>query len=55
MEWGWVGVENVEKMTHPFLGSKIINVLVFFYFEPKKCFLVYGAECNECLCGLCTF
>ena len=38
-------------MTSPFFGSKIMNLLVFFFaFEPKKCFQVptpwglYGAE-----------
>ena len=32
------GVKNVEKMTPPFFGSKIMNLLVFFFdFEPKKC------------------
>ena len=25
-------------MTPPFLGSKIMNLLVFFDFEPKMCF-----------------
>ena len=53
--WGWVGggVKNVEKMTPPFFGSKIMNLLVFFDFEPKKCFRVptpwglYGAEWDE--------
>ena len=49
------------KMTPPFLGSKIMNLLVFFDFEPKKCFRVptplglYGAEWDERLCTLCTF
>ena len=54
----WGGV----KIRHPpFLGSKIMNLLVFFDFEPKKCFRVptpwglYGAEWGECLCSLCTF
>ena len=27
-------------MTPPFFGSKIMNVLVFFDFEPKQCFRV---------------
>ena len=27
-------------MTHLFFGSKIMNLLVFFDFEPKKCFRV---------------
>ena len=45
----------------PFFGSKIMNLLVFFHFEPKKCFRVptqwglYGAEWDERLCSLCTF
>ena len=53
------GVKNVEKMTSPFIGSKIMNLLVFFDFEPKKCFRVptlwglYGPEWDEC--SLCTF
>ena len=34
---GGGGVKNVEKMTPPFFGSKIMNLLVFFDFEPKKC------------------
>ena len=29
-----------KKMTPPFFGSKIMNLLVFFDFEPKKCFRV---------------
>ena len=33
-------VKNVEKMTPLFFGSKIMNLLVFFDFEPKKCFRV---------------
>ena len=37
--WGG-GSKNVEKMTPPFFGSKIMNLLVFFDFEPKKCFRV---------------
>ena len=47
------GVKNVEKMTPPFFGSKIMNLLVFFDFEPKKCFRVptplglYGAKWDE--------
>ena len=50
---GGGGVKNVEKMTPPFFGSKIMNLLVFFDFEPKKCFRVptlwglYGAEWDE--------
>ena len=48
-------------MTPPFFGSKIMNLLVFFDFEPKKCFRVptlwglYGAEWDERFCSLCTF
>ena len=55
------GVKNVEKMTPPLFGSKIMNLLVFFDFEPKKCSWVptlwglYGAEWDERLCSLCTF
>ena len=47
-------------MTPPFFGSKIMNLLVFFDFEPKKCFRVptlwglYGAEWDKRLCSLCT-
>ena len=58
MGGGWGGG---QKMTPPFFGSKIMNLLVFFDFEPKKCFRVptpwglYGAECDERLCSLCTF
>ena len=58
---GGGGVKNVEKMTPPVFGSKIMNLLVFFDFEPKKCFRVptlwglYGAEWDERLCSLCTF
>ena len=50
-----------QKMTPPFFGSKIMNLLVFFYFEPKKCFRVrtpwglYGAEWDKRSCSLCTF
>ena len=42
-----------KKMTPPFFGSKIMNLLVFFDFEPKKCFRVptpwglYEAEWDE--------
>ena len=47
---GWGGVKNVKKKNPPFFGSKILNLLVFFDFEPRKCFPVptpwglYGAE-----------
>ena len=33
-------------MTPPFFGSKIMNLLVFFDFEPKKCFRVL----TPCVC-----
>ena len=42
-----------KKMTPPLFGSKIMNLLIFFDFEPKKCFRVpapwglYGAEWDE--------
>ena len=58
---GGGGVKNVDKMTLPFFGPKIMNLLVFFDFEPKKCFRVptlwglYGAEWDERSCSLCTF
>ena len=58
--WGG-GVKNVEKMTPPFLGSKIMNLLVFFDFEPKKCFRVrtpwglYGVEWDERFSGCALF
>ena len=53
--WGG-GVKNVEKITPPFLGSKIRNLWVFFDFEPKKCsWGLYGAEWDERLCSSCTF
>ena len=44
-----------------FFGSKIMNLLVFFDFEPKKCFRVptpwglYGVDWDERFCGLCPF
>ena len=50
---GGGGSKMSNKMTPPFLGSKIMNLLVFFDFEPKKCFRVptpwglYGAEWDE--------
>ena len=50
---------GVEKRPPPFfLGSKIMNLLVFFDFEPKKCFRVltpwglYGAEWDERSCAV---
>ena len=42
-----------KKRPPPFFGSKITNRLVFFDFEPKKCFRVptpwglFGAEWDE--------
>ena len=51
--WGGGGGGGGEKITPPFFGSKIMNLLVFFDFEPKKCFRVptpwglYGAEWDE--------
>ena len=50
-----------KKLTPPFFELKIMNLLVFFDLEPKKCFRVptpwglYGAEWDERLCSLCTF
>ena len=47
------GVGGSQKMTPPFFGSKIMNLLVFLDFEPKRCFRVptpwglYGAEWDE--------
>ena len=37
---GGGGSKMSKKMTPPFFGSKIMNLLVFFDFEPKKCFRV---------------
>ena len=43
---GWAGggegggLGGSQKMTPPFFGSKIMNLLVFFDLEPKKCFRV---------------
>ena len=45
----------------PFFGSKIMNLLVFFDFEPEKFFRIptpwglYGAEWDKRSCSLCTF
>ena len=57
-----VGVSKMSKNDPPpFFGSKIMNLLVFFEFEPKKCFRVptpwglYAAEWDERSCILCTF
>ena len=50
-----------QKLTPPFFGSKIMNLLVFFNFELKKCFRVptpwglYGAEWDESLYSLSIF
>ena len=35
---GWGG----QKITRPFFGLKIMNLLVFFDFQPKKCFRLHG-------------
>ena len=55
------GVNNVKKKDPPFFFVlKMMNLLVFFDFERKKCFRVptpwglYG-EWDGCLCSLCTF
>ena len=38
---GGEGAKMSKTMTPPpFFGSKIMNLLVFFDFEPKKCFQV---------------
>ena len=48
-------------MTPPLFWVEIMNLLVIFDFEPKKCFRVltpwglYGAEWDERSCSLCTF
>ena len=61
MGWGGWGWGQGQKMTPPFLVRKNMNLLVFFDFEPKKCFRVrtpeslYGAVWDERLCSLCTF
>ena len=50
---GWGGGGGGQKMTPPFFGSKIMNLLVFFDFGPKKFFRVptlwglYVAEWGE--------
>ena len=47
-----------KKMTPPFFAPKIMNLSVFFDFEPKKCFRVptswglYGAEWDYRFCSL---
>ena len=46
------GVKNIENMTLPFFGSKILNLLVFFNFEPKKFFdAVYALSSHFCYVG----
>ena len=58
---GGGGSEMLKNDPPLFFGSKIRNLLVFFDFEPKKCFRVptpwglYGAEWDERFCSLCTF
>ena len=37
---GGGGVDGCQKSAARFLGSHINNLLVFFDFEPKKCFRV---------------
>ena len=32
-------LKNVEILTPPFFGLHFTNLLVFFDFQPKKCFL----------------
>ena len=50
---GGGGGARGQKTTPPFFGSKLMNLLFFFNFEPKKCFRVptpwglYGAEWDE--------
>ena len=50
--WGG-GSKMLNKRPPPFFGSKIMNLLVFFDFEPKNGFRVrtpwglYGAEWDE--------
>ena len=45
----------------PFFGSKIMNLLVFFDFEPQKCFRaptpwgLYGAEWDKHLIAVYAF
>ena len=34
------GSEMSKKNDPPFFVLKIMNMLIFFYFEPKKCFRV---------------
>ena len=61
MGGGWGGGSKMSKNDPPFFGSKIMNLLVFFNFEPKKCFWVptpwglYGVEWEGHFCSLCTF
>ena len=50
-----------QKMTPPFFGSKIMNLLVFSILSRKSfsrdptLWGLYGAEWDERLCSLCTF
>ena len=54
-------MQKCRKMTPPFFASKIMNLVVFFDFEPKKGLRVptpwelYGAEWDKRYCGLSTF
>ena len=55
MRWGGGGGggQKCRKNDPPFFGSKIMNLLVFFEFESKKCFRVptpwglYAVELDE--------
>ena len=50
-----------KNLTPSFVGSKLMNLLVSFDFEPKKRFQVptpwglYGAEWDEPLCSFLHF
>ena len=55
------GGQKCRKNDPPLFGSKIMNLLVFFDFEPKKCFRdptpwgLYGAEWDEPHAGYALF
>ena len=57
---GGGGSKMCKKNDPPFFGLKIMTLLVFFDFEPKRCFRVstpwglYGAEWDEHFCSLCN-
>ena len=50
-----------KKMTPLFIVSEMMNLLLFFDLEAKKCFRVmtpwglYGATLDERFCSLCIF